>query len=134
MKPRFVKGIWVGLLDSGQFVVFDPSIKNLFTHTLQGSLVYLWELRTKAWTQFDVSITRPILRSNSSRVTESDRQRIAAIYWSWKCQAVGAQGHTPFAYANAEGEHQHVMAMLAMEDDEWFARYRAIQLGEDPNQ
>lgn len=134
MKSKFVKGIWIGLLDDYGFVVFDPTVRNIFTHTAENSLVSLWLQNTKSISQFDVAVTRPILRKNASRVTDFDRQRIATIYWAWKCNTSGATGHTQFAYESAQEENRHELAMLALEDEEWLVRLRAIQLGENPNQ
>lgn len=132
-RPKFVRDVWVGYLDTHGFVVFDPSVKNVFSVENDEKIVCLWVESQKGWHHFPVNDCRRRLKGEIDAITDSDKERVATAYWYWKCKSVGAHGKSQQAYEYCVAAIDDEIKTVERETEEWLDRLQAINSGRNPN-
>ncbi len=85
-KPRFFDGVWVGKITEVGYIVFDPTIHNLYDDDDE---IALWVEKRSSWQYYNEDEVRSQLRENLGCVTNSERARVARKYWCWRCDGHG---------------------------------------------
>ncbi|HQX06010.1 MAG TPA: hypothetical protein PKZ19_04420 [Zoogloea sp.] len=86
VNPRFFDGVWIGKITEVGFIVFDPTIHNLYD---DDDAIALWVEKCSSWRYFDEDDAKAKLRENLGRIADSDRSRVARNYWRWRCEGRG---------------------------------------------
>lgn len=86
VTPRFFDGVWIGKITEVGFIVFDPTIHNLYD---DDDAIALWVEKCSSWRYFDEDDAKAKLRENLGRIADSDRSRVARNYWRWRCEGRG---------------------------------------------
>lgn len=97
-NPHFFDGVWIGKITEVGFIVFDPTIHNLYD---DDDAIALWVEKTTSWRYFDEDDARAKLRENLGRITDRDRSRVTRNYWRWRCEG---RGYTKEGYLRLKQE------------------------------
>lgn len=81
-------GVWVGILDEYGFVVYDPSIFNLYVE----DKISLWIERDNRRSYFSIKDVRKKLRKNLGLISDHERQRVVKHYWIFFCGSYSKAG------------------------------------------
>lgn len=151
-KPLLINGVWVGKLNDVGFVVYDPSIQNLYDYgykrntsnfseiikgvfdayknstELELTKISLWVYEKEMRQFFNVASVKEDLLANIEVVSDFHRKKISNSYHHWVYKSFGCQ--TKAEYEAARMNFDERLKEIAEDDDDWLNRLKEINARE----